>query len=436
MKRLYTLHFLLLSCAALLIAGCGNNNGDTPTLSVVLDPLTVNFPAAGDIKTYVVTTDQPSWDCSSDQTWCEVKKDVNAKLRIMASSHTSTTAPTPAKVTVTAGDAKPVVITVTQDAYVPPTPTSKAIYVVGAEKIDGSYYAMQWKYQNGAVTSKQLSTAANSKAQSVCTDGTNVYVGGRDIVQPNSVWTATVWKNGIAKTQDVLTGTTVSEVNDVCLGKDGKVYAAGYYRLSNKNYACVWIDGVLDTTFPVEASTEAQHIACASDGTIYVLGGKITWIGGTGNETLQLWKNGVLQSGYLTDYVSSKKDLFVAGTDVHVVASKLSNENNKSYHWKNGVRQTLQYTDIDSNTLYAVYVHGTDVYVSGYFQRIWKNGKRSDSQIDMEHFAVASDGTFYATREYFYDGKFIHTGASANDLTPVVLSSGNDGNVFGIFINE
>lgn len=432
-----------------MFASCGKNNGpDEPsaTLSVDLNPLTVNFPASGGSNSYIVKTNQPSWGCSSDKTWCKVEKDHNAQLLITTDSHISTTAPTPAKVTVTAGNAAPVVITVTQDAYVPPAPVSKAIYVVGDESIDGKSYAMLWKYQDGTVTRQQLSTTPYSRAFSVFVSGEDVYVGGIDYHGGTPDWgTGTVWKNGVATQQKLPDGAVnLGAVHSVRV-IDNKVYAAGYYSAAfGASRACVWVDGVQNKELVnTNDKTQAKFIGQSTDGKIHVLGGYYETVSGIEKERIRYWVDGTLQSGYLPDNNIYPTGLWVEGNDVHIIGHAPSggDPKNISYYWKNGVRQNLLYAANNTYSLYDIYIHDGDVYISGTGYNMWINSStiKSTYPLYLTHFVVSDDGTCYsAVRDGSVPMLYVGTAPGImRDMTPVVLTKeGANGNAYDIFIVE
>jgi len=90
-----------------------------PTLSATPSD-TVSFTAQaeeGENVVVTVETNQASWDVKSDQPWCKVEKNADGvTFTISAEANLDIESPIPAKVTVTAGNASPVVIDVTQDA--------------------------------------------------------------------------------------------------------------------------------------------------------------------------------------------------------------------------------------------------------------------------------------------------------------------------------
>lgn len=136
-------YFVLISVVSVIpvLTGCDKNKQEDPTLSVNPDKVSINFTyeAAGSFI-YDVITNQPSWnvEVTTGGEWCKAVKNEDGKsFTVTAEPNDKPESPAPATVTVTAGDAKPVVITVTQDGYNPSVtidPNLKTIsFYAGAE---------------------------------------------------------------------------------------------------------------------------------------------------------------------------------------------------------------------------------------------------------------------------------------------------------------
>ena len=106
---------LIAAIAGIVLAGCKKKPEEAPvepTLSVA--PVALSFTAAAtESFEVVVTTNQSAWDAVSSQSWCIVTKG-NGKFTVTAKANTSTSSPAAAVITVTAGNATPVKINVTQ----------------------------------------------------------------------------------------------------------------------------------------------------------------------------------------------------------------------------------------------------------------------------------------------------------------------------------
>ena len=136
-----TLWFAL---ATVIAAGCAKEGGQEqptpPTLAVTPSDAIEFSAAATEHHDFTVTTNQAAWQVGNpDQSWCMVTNKTATGFRITAKPNTATTAPVPAKVTVTAGDAAPVVINVTQRAA--DAPADPLVEVIAFAYRDAAYKA-------------------------------------------------------------------------------------------------------------------------------------------------------------------------------------------------------------------------------------------------------------------------------------------------------
>lgn len=101
---------------------CNNDNDDPkkpkedPTLSVTPNAA-VEFNSDGTTSgetTFAVETNQSKWEAKSDKTWLTVTPNEAAKTFVLSAKRNEFTEQKVAKVTITAGDAEPVTINVTQ----------------------------------------------------------------------------------------------------------------------------------------------------------------------------------------------------------------------------------------------------------------------------------------------------------------------------------
>ena len=124
MKKSYLFLLACLFCCA--ISSCSKDPDKEPDPTLVLSPTTtaVIFSADGQtatsggtalIPTFTVTTNQTAWDVRVTPTgsWCTATKN-GSTFTLTAVANTLTTPPGSAMVTVTAGNAQPIIISVTQ----------------------------------------------------------------------------------------------------------------------------------------------------------------------------------------------------------------------------------------------------------------------------------------------------------------------------------
>ncbi len=116
--------YLGILLVAMVLISCKEDVEENPQLSV--SPATTAIIYAADGKsatsngtkisptpTFTVTTNQESWDAVSNQSWLHVQKSAN-NFTISADANTNLDAPNPASVTVTAGRAESVIISIAQ----------------------------------------------------------------------------------------------------------------------------------------------------------------------------------------------------------------------------------------------------------------------------------------------------------------------------------
>lgn len=111
MKNIWLIALISIILSAV---SCSGDEPETiqPILSV--EPVALSFTTqAIESHEVTVTTNQSSWGAVSSQSWCTITKG-NGKFTVTATANTSTSPPEPAVITVTAGNAKPVTVHVTQ----------------------------------------------------------------------------------------------------------------------------------------------------------------------------------------------------------------------------------------------------------------------------------------------------------------------------------
>ncbi|MDR0814821.1 MAG: hypothetical protein LBN37_03600, partial [Bacteroidales bacterium] len=121
MKRVNQLVAMAIAVCVFAAVSCKDDKEDAPTLNLAPSGQTaVTFKADGTADgnaTFTVATNQASWKAESNQAWVTVSKNGNS-FTLNAAANTATTAPAPAKVTVSATGATSIVIDVTQAAKV------------------------------------------------------------------------------------------------------------------------------------------------------------------------------------------------------------------------------------------------------------------------------------------------------------------------------
>ena len=324
-----------------------------------------------------------SWDVSVEPDWCSAVKDEAAGTFTLSAepNESETASPADATVTVTAGDAEPVVITVSQKAV------AYDIYVSGEISYElASTTAVYWK--NGQMF--EIGERNDSFTKQIIEDNGDIYIAGGS--GDNCVY----WKNGemtVLRTTDDKTG----QIYDFTV-VDGRFYAAGYVRMRAtswvdsepvqlwskisyaygmdyydgklyavgnvpSNYGAIWIDGELEEFGDKETTL---YDICVVDGVEYIAGtrnGEVTyWVGrdeehstGSGGNVNRIkvhdgsvymvgskggsagyWCNGEFVA--LDSYEADAADMIFVGDDIYVVGTDKDYQTlaDRAVYWKNG----------------------------------------------------------------------------------------------------
>lgn len=263
---------IIVAAVVLLLAGCDKKGNEPepepqkPTLAVTPAPDPIAFSArATESYVFTVTTNQPSWEAETDQSWCTLTVDNEANtLTVNASRNESTTAPAPATITLSAGDAPALTILATQAAV------EYDIHIAG-------YYITE---------------------------------GRRKV--------ACYWKNGVRTDLPLPAGEAYSDCTGI-IHSNGSIYMSGNYSKDNSK-ACYWKDGVF-----FDASALDQALSIAVDGnSVYLAGSKSYWKDGS-TEAYNAWvfegKSIVVSNGTVSVAGRAKISIGV-GADLAYIWSK------------------------------------------------------------------------------------------------------------------
>ena len=415
---------------AAIITGCSKEPDKEPDPTLSLSPATTAVVFSADGKTatsggtaltpnFTVTTNQTAWDVQVTPagSWCTATKS-GSTFTLTAAANPSITAPEPATVTVTAGNAQPVTISVTQfgaNAALAISPVVEALeFSASGTKV---FIGTQEVAPNFAVTTNQTSwevtvTPAGSWCRAAKTEDGNGFTLTADINRATSApdqATVTVTADDadpititvtqkpavydiylVGMTQDaglsgwrnaepLFTGTNKPESKFYpyqMAVSNGKIYTAGCLSFENNFYAAaVYEDGREKYRLTAGSASGDDGEARA----IAVLNGDIYTAGyghkSGSNYNINFWKNGGSGSGGLTVSLTSSTeaaymtDMKISGSRFLLCGSLYDNNNYISQATFFNSGPDLNFTAIplaaNASYAYGMVVRGDDVLIAG-----------------------------------------------------------------------
>ncbi|WP_455667448.1 BACON domain-containing protein [Phocaeicola sp.] len=430
-KRIYLL--LVTAALAAVIAGCSKDPDKVPAPALSLSPAATAVVFSADGKTaasggtaltptFTVTTNQTAWDVQVTPagSWCKAAKSGSA-FTLTAEANPALTAPEPATVTVTAGNAQPVTISVTQfgaDAALAISPEVETLEFsasgtkafIGTQEVAPAFTvttnlsswdvnvtpADSWcraaKTEDG--TGFTLTADINRKTSAPGPVVVTVTAGEADpvtiaVTQREAVYDIYVagmtqatgdnavlsgWKNG----QPLFTGT---ENPDKAFFpyqmavSNGKVYTAGYINFNNGTYAAAVYENDREKyrlTNPVVSGDDGgATVIGVLNGDIYTAG----WEAKGGSDADKFWKNGGSGPDGLTISMSPPRlwasftDMAISG-DRFLLCGAQSGNNSRATLFTSGPDLNFSAVSLAeagvSTETYAVAVRGDEVLIAGY----------------------------------------------------------------------
>lgn len=248
---------------------------------------------------FQIVTTASEWDAEVQSSWCSIEKDIeNMTLTLHAEACTSDeNTPETAVITITAGNAVPVEITVNQELL------TADIYVAGYVYYDPQIRtAVYWK--NGEVM-ELVDRETDSYVRQIYVSDDAVYVlGGID--DPENGWLTGYWKNGEFT---AFPKTRKPEAYEFQVTENGDVYAVGYDKLK----AVYWKN---DEEVKMETVTSYAYGMCLDGEDLHIVGTR--YVKGTGMVGAY-WKNGELvselQNGSYCSVCVNDGKVYLLGTE-------------------------------------------------------------------------------------------------------------------------
>jgi len=304
MKNVFIKLTALTVAALVLVTSCKKD--DDPTLSVTPPVTDVVFSAEGTIlysggspihPLFTVATNQKEWKAGSNKNWLTVNMNPTAKtFTLSAGEVEGVTPPDPAEVTITAGNATPIVIRVTQSpadptlSVTPPhstvvfssdgtkafangnefTPEFTVVTNVGEwdAKSDKTWLTVNFDKPNKKFT---LSAAANTPEANAGAKVTVTAGTATAIVITVTQETDEPYLN-LSSTEDVLISSSGKRVIEGALSYTVDTNISDWDAVSNEDWLTV---NILETGFTIEAS-DNELILIPRDATVTVTAGTVT----------------------------------------------------------------------------------------------------------------------------------------------------------------
>lgn len=377
-NKLFVRTLFFLSFAVLILQGCKKDDPEKPTLSLDPSLTEVHFPALNTTPyEFEVITNQESWSYSITGEWFTVEKSTDTNGFILsAPDNNNPDAVEPATLTITAGNAQPITITVTQDGNTPSltvTPDiSKISFTAGAvqtyeftvttnqeewavdadeewitivRKTDNTGFFVN-AILNTEFTARNASitiTAGVAESKTIAAEqlGLEIYAMGHEYIAASTTAGADVvyWKNGEKHT--LLTGGSFAPNKMFIQGDD--IYVAARWAGAGASQAILIKNNTyIDITNKI-GSTENSNATgvWVDENDVYVAyyHGPIYWKPGDQTTTTMalLLKNN--ETTELSNHLgfATTSAMWKEGSDLYI----LGNMDGDQGYWKNGVRTNI-----------------------------------------------------------------------------------------------
>lgn len=377
-NKLFAKTLFFLSLFALILYGCKKDDPEQPTLSIDPSLTEVHFPAINTTPyEFEVKTNQDSWNFSITGEWFTVEKMTDAEGFILsAPDNNSSNAIEPATLTITAGNAQPITITVTQDGTDPSlkvTPEiSKISFTAGAvQTYEFTVITNQDEWEanadqewitivknadntgftvnailNTEFTARDASiTITAGVAESITIDaeqlGLEIYAMGHEYIAASTTAGADVvyWKNGEKHT--LLSGGSFAPNKMFIQGDD--IYAVGRWAGAGASQAILIKNNTyIDITNKIGSAENSSATGIwVDENDVYVAyyHGPIYWNPGDQSTTTMalLLKNN--ETTELSNHLgfAMTSSMWKEGKDLYI----LGKMDGAQGYWKNGVRTNI-----------------------------------------------------------------------------------------------
>ena len=329
---------------------------------------------------FTIETNQASWDAvaSPSGSWLSVSKSASG-FTLSAEENSGADDRGPVTVTVTAGEADPVIITVTQAGKPVVSPIPGAVISMDISGESG-YDSNAYFWRDGSAT--KLSD--NARTMGIASLASDVYVIGS--VERNSTSHPVFWKNG--QVTELPFGSAEGAGTSAITVSGSDVYVVGQEHGST-NAPLIWKNGELFKRVNGIGDFEIYGMA-VSGSDVYLAGAEYDLEMDTAGAVY--WKND--QKTTLSDQISAAMGVRILGSDVYVGGIVMEEDESFSLgYWKNGEFNAM-YASTDYIEPIAMEMSGTDFYMCGYIENedetiraaYWKN----NTKVELGENAIAT----------------------------------------------
>ena len=324
--------------------------------------------------------------------------------------------------------------------YVMPVSGSVDIYLAGS-KISGPDSVRSATYWKNGIPTSLTNGSANSSLFAIVVSGKDVYTAGYvgDTLK--------YWKNkvGVIVGRDsLLAGAMAIFGSHVYLAGGIKhIITANNFSVI-KTVATYWKDGVA-FSLPIESDALQSYAASitVSGEDVYVVGRELR----TNGLHPKLWKNGNSIDVTVDSLYTQFESITISGTDIYLAGTTGNSFTQQvATYWKNGVAFSLSTDPVATlSKASSIAVSGADIYVAGWERnnngvivaKYWKNGVPTiltDGTISQEAYSIAvsgndvyvtSDGTIPNSSTLWKNGKVV----------PPFDGTNNQAYAYGLWIN-